>query len=83
MWRVHLHALGRDAPFRFLEVDFGPFRESKLKRSQDHERRQLQSTARLGLPVIAIDRQEELTHLIGIRDRRVVFHDDRRQRVSQ
>jgi hypothetical protein len=83
MWRIHLHPLSRNAPFGLSKLISGhsPNRSSNGRRITSGA--SFKRTLRFGLTVVAIDRREEFTNLVGIRDGGMVGHDHGSEGASQ
>ena len=79
----HLHALGRDAPLRRIQVDLAPFRGAEFAGTNEDERGQLQGDCRRWVSDVAINAAEQGADLGRLSDRGAVLDHDRRQGASQ
>lgn len=82
---LHLHQAEWDAPFRIppLEVELLPTGVAQLLRPDENEREELEGNFRGRLPLVGVNRPEQLADAQRFRDRRPVLGHDRRQRVLQ
>lgn len=79
----HLHSNRRDAPLRARQVELGPLCFAEFAWPHEKEWRELQSVLGRSLPVIPIDRTEQLANSSRIGNRWMVSDDHWRERTSK
>jgi hypothetical protein len=61
----HLHALGGETPFSFVEVDFRPLRLAQFARPHEHQRRESQRALRREEAFVGIYRAQQAPMRFG------------------
>ncbi len=80
---AHLHALGGDFPDGVVEVELRPFSHAQFAGPRHYVGRNLHGQSRDRMAGIGVNRAQKLAHLLGIKDRRVMFDLRHDQRAAQ
>lgn len=78
-----LHSRSRDVPPRDIEIKLVPLSLAQLAGANEHEGRELKRRASDRHALVALDRPQQVTHTLGVSDRRHVPYQHRLQRTSQ